>query len=133
MIGDTTPHGIDVGAGQQFAKVIVDLTAGVRLLAQPLDKWTVSLLMTVLVFVIESLVVRHYGLAVIFITPLTIFLAEATRIGQGSADAMIQARFFDTVVGSLVGLAGGICLHSPKFREVVGGFIRRLMPTRLLP
>ena len=118
---------------QRIAGTGIGLLLSWGLLALPLDKWTVSLLMTVLVFVIESLVVRHYGLAVIFITPLTIFLAEATRIGQGSADAMIQARFFDTVVGSLVGLAGGICLHSPKFREVVGGFIRRLMPTRLLP
>ena len=34
--------------------------------------------MIVLAFLIETLVVRHYGLAVVFITPLTIFLAEGT-------------------------------------------------------
>ncbi|MFD2554165.1 hypothetical protein [Sphingobacterium tabacisoli] len=34
------------------------------------------LLILMLQFIIEMLVVRHYALAVIFITPLTFFLAE---------------------------------------------------------
>ena len=103
------------------------------LLALPLDPWSVSLLMIALTFVIEFLVVRHYGLAVIFITPLTILLAEATHLGQGSPAAMLQARFFDTVLGCVVGLIGGVCLHSPRFREEVGRQIRRLAPSRLMP
>lgn len=98
------------------------------LLTLPLDKWSISLLMMVLAFIIETLVVRHYGLAAIFITPLTIFLAEATQLGHGSPNAMLEARLLDTVLGSLVGLAGGICLHSPRFREVLGRQIRRLVP-----
>lgn len=36
-----------------------------------------------------------------------------------SPTVLIQARFFNTVLGSLVGLAGGICLHSLPFRDVV--------------
>ena len=103
------------------------------LLALPLDSWSVSLLMMALTFAIETLVVRHYGLAVIFITPLTILLAEATRLGQGSPDAIIQARFFDTVLGCVVGLIGGVCLHSPRFRAAVGRPLRRLTPSRLMP
>jgi len=103
------------------------------LLALPLDKWGVSLLMIALTFVVETLVVRHYGLAVVFITPLTIFLAEAARLGQGSPEAMLQARLFDIVLGSVVGLIGGICLHSPGFRQTLGRQIRRLFPERLLP
>lgn len=83
--------------------------------------------------IVESLVVRHYGLAVIFITPLTIFLAEAARLGQGSPQAMLQARLFDIVLGSVVGLLGGICLHSPRVRDILGRQIRRLLPARLLP
>lgn len=98
------------------------------LLTLPLDKWSISLLMMVLAFIIETLVVRHYGLAAIFITPLTIFLAEATQLGHGSPNAMLEARLLDTVLGSIVGLAGGICLHSPRFREVLGRQIRRLVP-----
>lgn len=98
------------------------------LLTLPLEKWSIALLMMILAFIIESLVVRHYGLAAIFITPLTIFLAEATQLGHGSPNAMLEARLLDTVLGAIVGLAGGICLHSPRFREVLGRQIRRLVP-----
>jgi uncharacterized membrane protein YccC len=110
----------------------VGLLVSWGLLALPLDKWSVCLMMTLLSFVIETMVVRHYGLAVIFITPLTIFLAEAASFGQGSTNALIQARFLDTVVGCVVGLMGGICLHSPRFRAVVGRQMRRLTPSRLM-
>ena len=61
------------------------------LLMLPLDKWSISMIMMMLAFVIETAVVRHYGLAVIFITPLTILLAEAATLGQGSAASLIQA------------------------------------------
>ncbi|MBK5915416.1 hypothetical protein CCR84_13990 [Rhodocyclus purpureus] len=109
----------------------VGLLVSWALLMLPLDKWSLALLMMVLVFIIETLVVRHYGIAAVFITPLTIFLAEAATLGEGSPMAMIEARFFDTLLGALVGLAGGACIHSPRFREVVGGQLRRLIPARL--
>lgn len=102
------------------------------LLSLPLDKWSLSLTMIVLTFVVETAVVRHYGFAAIFITPLTILLAEATTLGQGPSGALIEARFFDTVLGSLVGLAGGVCLHSPAFRRVAGGALRKMVPARFL-
>ena len=101
------------------------------LLSLPLDKWSISLVMIGLAFVVETAVVRHYGFAAIFITPLTILLAEAATLGHGSATELIQARFFDTLLGCLVGFAGGICLHSPRFRIVVGAQMRRLVPARL--
>lgn len=100
------------------------------LLTLPLDKWRVSLMMMALAFVIEILVVRHYALAVIFITPMTIFLAEATHLGQGTPSALLQARLFDTVLGSVVGLVGGVCLHSPRFRQLLGRPLRRLLADR---
>jgi hypothetical protein len=101
------------------------------LLMLPLDKWSISLVMTVLTFVIETAVVRHYGFATIFITPLTILLAEAATLGQGSAATLLQARFIDTVLGCVVGLIGGVCLHSPRFRAVVGRQMQRLVPSHL--
>ena len=100
------------------------------LLALPLDKWGICLMMTLLAFVIETAIVRHYGIAVIFITPMTIFLAEAASLGHGSTAALIQARLVDTILGSVVGLVGGICLHSPRFRRAVGSQMRRLIPPR---
>lgn len=100
------------------------------LLTLPLDKWSISLLMMLLTFVIETAVVRHYGFAAIFITPMTILLADAATLGHGSAAALIQARFFDTLLGCFVGLVGGFCLHNQRFRTTVGGSMRRLIPTR---
>ncbi len=121
---------------KQIQRIIgtgVGLLLSWGLLALPLNQLGIALVMTALSFVIETLVVRHYGLAVIFVTPLTVFLAEAASIGHGTANAMIQARFFDTVLGAVVGLIGGWCLHSPGFREVVGRHLKRLTPTRLIP
>jgi hypothetical protein len=102
------------------------------LLLLPLDKWTISLTVMVLTFVIEMAVVRHYAFAVIFITPLTILLVEAATLGQTPPAPLIEARFLDTVLGCVVGLAGGICLHSPRFRDLVGGPMRRLIPSRFV-
>ncbi len=105
------------------------------LLSLPLDKWSVCAMVIALTFIVESAVVRHYGFAVIFITPLTIFLAEAATLGNaaagGSATEVIQARLIDTVLGSLVGFIGGYCLHNQGFREAVGRPLRRLVPARL--
>lgn len=110
----------------------VGLLVAWGLLMLPLDKWGLCLMMTLLVFVIEITVVRHYGFAVIFVTPLTIFLAEAATLGTVPPAVLVQARLYDTVLGCLVGLMGGACLHSPRFRAVVGAQLRRLTPARLL-
>jgi hypothetical protein len=99
------------------------------LLTLPLDRWRVALMMMVLAFMIEMLVVRHYALAVLCITPMTLFLAEGAHLGQGTPGALLQARLLDTVVGSVVGLMGGVCLHNPRFRESVGHRLRRLLPS----
>ena len=75
---------------------------------------------------------RHYGLAAIFITPLTIFLAEASQSGHGAADATLLARLLDTVLGSVVGLVGDVYLHIRHFREVLNRSKSWLRSTRLL-
>lgn len=128
-------HGASLRAvwNKQVQRIVgtgIGLLVAWGLLTLPLDKWSVSLLMMLLAFIIETLVVRHYGMAAIFITPLTIFLAEATQLGHGSPDALLLARLFDTVLGCVVGLFGGACLHSPRFRRVAGGLLRRLAPSR---
>lgn len=118
---------------RQLHRVIgtaVGLLLAWALLLLPLEPWSIALLMMALTFVIESTIVRHYALAAVFITPLTILLAEAAVLGQGSAGALVGARFVDTLLGCLVGLAGGVCLHSPRFRAVAGAPMRRLVPLR---
>jgi len=114
----------------RIAGTAIGLVVAWGLLLLPLDKWSVSLMMMALAFIIEMLVVRHYGLAVVFITPLTILLADAAQLGHGMPNAILEARLIDTVLGSLVGLAGGLCLHSPAFRDKLSRLIRRLWPAR---
>lgn len=92
--------------------------------ALPLGPWSVALAVTGLSLVIEVLVVRHYGLAVVFITPLTIFLAEAATLPASPPQGILQARFIDTALGCAIGLAGGIGLHSPRFRAAVARLLR---------
>jgi uncharacterized membrane protein YccC len=106
------------------------LVLALGLLSLPLDRWSIPLVMMMLTFIIETAVVRHYAFAVIFLTPLTILLAEAASLGHAPVTALIHARFVDTCLGSFVGLAGGFCLHSPRVRAGLGGAMRRLVPPR---
>ena len=97
----------------------------------PLNPYGFALLVMALAFVIETLVVRHYGVAAIFITPMAILLGDAGHFPLGDAGVLIQSRFLDTVLGSLIGFLGGVAIHSPAFRTRVGEPLRRaLMPRR---
>ena len=98
------------------------------LLSLPLETWSICLMIAALTFVIETAVVRHYGFAVVFITPLTLFMAEAGHLGHGVPTGLIAARFIDTVVGCAVGLGCGFCLHHPDWRTALGRQLRRLAP-----
>jgi len=109
----------------RIAGTAVGLVLSWALLSLPMNVWLVCATMIVLSFVIEFLVVRHYGLAVIFITPLTIFLAEAGAGMAADTNALIAARFFDIALGSVMGLAGAVFIHHPKSRAVL---LRRLLP-----
>lgn len=110
---------LGTGAGLLLAWLLLELR---------LDDWGVVAAMLALSFAIEILVVRHYGLAVVLITPLTIFLAEFAHLGQGSSSALIQTRALDIALGCLVGLAGGIALHVPRIRDRVGRWMAALRP-----
>ncbi|SMQ79874.1 Fusaric acid resistance protein-like [Pseudidiomarina planktonica] len=102
------------------------------LLEQPLNQWSIALVMMLLAFLIEFMVVRHYVVAAIFFTPLTILIAEAASLGETSVDTLIEARFYDTLLGCLFGLLGGICIHSKRFRLKAGKQLRRIIPNRWL-
>jgi hypothetical protein len=69
----------------------------------PLTPWTVALAVTVLTLVVESLVVRHYGIAAIFITPLALLPAEGANWARP-------------------------CRQGPCFRAATGRLLRRLLP-----
>lgn len=118
---------------QRIIGTVLGLFVAFGLLKLPMDKWTISIAVMALTAVIELTVVRHYALATMFITPLTILLAEAATMGHTPVWPLIEARFFDTLLGCLVGLAGGACLHSPAFRRVLGKLIKAVVPARFKP
>ncbi len=74
-------------------------------------------LMTALIFIIQSLTVRNYGIAVIFITPFTIFIVEITFIGISEPTNIIWTRFIDTFLGCMVGIIGATIIQSKFFRS----------------
>ncbi|UZR96546.1 FUSC family protein [Chondrinema litorale] len=79
----------------------------------------------VLQFVVEILVTRHYALAVIFITPLTILLNEAANGSLSDPDELVMARFIDTVIGSVLGAIGGWFVHHEQLRSAANKQIQK--------
>lgn len=78
--------------------------------------WVLAVLIILLSFVIEYLVTRNYGFAVIFITPLTIILAESESAVL-QTNEVILLRMIDVVLGSAVGYLGGWLLHQRRWYD----------------
>ncbi|HSD14351.1 MAG TPA: FUSC family protein [Flavobacterium sp.] len=68
-------------------------------------------------FVVETLIVRQYALTIIFMTPLTIFLADIGNSIPIDPNGLIAARFFDIVIGSFIGGFAGWLLHHRYLRD----------------
>lgn len=77
-------------------------------LLHPAGLW-LAVLLGALQFAIELVVVRHYALALVFITPLVLLLTGAATGEIGSLDVALE-RIVDTVVGAALGAASGV-LH----------------------
>lgn len=67
-------------------------------------------------FIVEMLIVRHYALAVIFITPMAILLTEASSPLINDPNELISLRFWEICIGSIVGAIGGWLLYKEKIR-----------------
>lgn len=63
------------------------------------------------------LVTRHYALAVVFITPLTILLAEAAQRTGLSTNELITARLIDTAIGITIGAVGGWVVYNEQLKR----------------
>lgn len=77
-------------------------------LLHPAGLW-LALLLGILQFLIELVVVRHYALALVFITPLVLLLTGAATGEIGDMSIALE-RIVDTVVGAALGAASGF-LH----------------------
>jgi len=71
-------------------------------LASPSGIWLALLLMA-LQFVVELVVIRNYGLALVFITPLA--LTIAAQAGTSDVGVIVGERFSDTLLGAVIATA----------------------------
>lgn len=99
---------------QRVAGTVMGLGLTWLLLQLPLNVWQVCLCIIGLQTIVEFLVVRNYGLAAVFITTLTIFLAEPNIALTQESNMLIQARLADTLLGSTIGAIGGWLLYHEK-------------------
>lgn len=75
-------------------------------------------------FVIEMFISRNYAVAVIFITALTVLLAEAGSAIINTPNILIMARLTDIIIGSLLGGIGGWFLHHEILRKQTSDTLR---------
>jgi len=99
-----------------------------------LNKTSLSICISIILlqFIVEMLIVRHYALAVIFITPMTILIAETANPIFHNTNTLIFVRFWDILIGSAIGAIGGWFIYHEKIRyqairqiEKVNAIIKR--------
>lgn len=72
--------------------------------------WMLTAAIVILSFVIEMLIPRNYGYAVIFITPLTVIFAGVASHGL-EMNELVFTRLLDISLGSVIGALGGVFAH----------------------
>lgn len=85
------------------------------LLSFNMNQLEVIIAIMILQFIIQMLILRNYAMAVTFITPLTIFLADPD-LGNMHVDQLVLARMLDITLGSLIGAAGGWMIYHQKLK-----------------
>ena len=86
-----------------------------------------ALMVGALGFLIDYTIVRNYGVATIFMTPLTFYMAEITGIIDDLTVSIMLVRVGDIAFGSVMGFVGGIFLNSLSFRARIKSFIMTLI------
>lgn len=110
---------------QRVGGTVIGLGLTWLLFQFPLTVWQVCLCIIGLQTIVEFLVVRNYGLAAVFITALTILLAEPNIALAEQTNVLIQARLVDTLLGSTIGAIGGWLLYHEKVHFYAKWQLRR--------
>lgn len=98
-------RGIHRTVGTVFGAVVY---LGLALLALPV--WALGLVFGALQVTIELTVVRHYALALVFITPLVLLIIGAAT-GEGANVPLALERVVDTLVGAAVGTIAALAVR----------------------
>lgn len=76
----------------------------------PFPVWVLGIVLGVLQFVIELVVVRHYALALVFITPLVLLIIGAAS-GDTVSFPLALGRVLDTLIGAVVGMVAALTVR----------------------
>lgn len=130
MIRGVTLRGVWTLQLHRILGTVVGLALAFALLSLSRSDYWIAGCVFVLLFAVEKVIARHYAVAVIFITPLTIMLADAAAIGTGSAGSLMTARLVDTVIGALFGFLGGAAIHTAAIRRALAAMLVPILPRR---
>lgn len=115
-----SPQAIWTRKLQRIAGTVIGIVPTSWIFALSPTAWTLALMIGALSFCIEWLIARNYGLAVIFITPLTIIFAEG-QSPQASVAPFEIARLCDVLLGSAIGFSGSVVLFNIHQKQSVKG------------
>lgn len=87
------------------------------ILALPLQPWHIVLLIVLLQFLAEMFVMRHYTVALFFITPLALLMSYV--VTQGNPGQLLVDRAVETIIGALVGV--GVIVLMRERAKTLGG------------
>ncbi|ESU29224.1 hypothetical protein FLJC2902T_06180 [Flavobacterium limnosediminis JC2902] len=113
---------------QRILGTFVGLSLTWGLLEFDLNLFWICFSIMVLQFVVETLIVRQYAMAIVFMTPLTIFLADVGSALKIDPNVLIATRFLDIIIGSIIGAVAGWILHHQYLRDQSE---RRIRKTRI--
>lgn len=107
-----------VKQSQRILGTFAGMLFGIALFHFTFSPFMLILLLAILMFMGEFFVVRNYAIAMIFITPFMVYLIEIGSFDIDKANMLIEARMFDVLIGSFVGLVGGFCLYKNASRRI---------------
>ncbi|MCO7272784.1 FUSC family protein [Cellulosimicrobium cellulans] len=118
--GESARHAV-VRALQRGAGTVAGALLAWPLLAAPLGFWGTAAVVVVLQTVTETIVGRHYGLAMLTITPMALLMTSLAHPADPAGLALDRA--LDTVLGAAVGVLAVVLVHPrtrPRARENPG-------------
>lgn len=97
---------------QMIASSSIGLLLVWLLFLLPINNWIMAIVLWFVLIMTLWLLLRHYFLAMIFITPMTIFFVEFSVSATLPSGELILTRWIDILLGVGCGIAGHFFLHS---------------------
>ncbi|WP_323960186.1 FUSC family protein [Arthrobacter sp. JZ12] len=100
-------------AGHRLLGTIGGVGITAVLLVPDLAPWQLVLVLIVLQFATEMFVIRHYALAMLFITPLALLMSELAAPAADTGMLLLD-RLVETLIGVVVGVAVSLLVGDPR-------------------